>query len=104
MHYDDMKADLPAAMRRIADFLGMALDDAAWPDVVARCGFEHMRANADRIGAFDELFVGGGQAFFHKGTNGRWRDAPTRAELDAYARRAAELLPPDARAWLDRSA
>jgi aryl sulfotransferase len=103
MHYDDLKADLPAAMRRVADFLGIALDDAAWPGVVARCGFECMRADADRIGAFDELFVGGGRAFFHKGTNGRWRDVLTRAELDAYARRASELLPPDAHAWLDRS-
>jgi aryl sulfotransferase len=103
VHYDDMTADLDAAMRRVAGFLGIAVDETLWPDVVRRCTFEHMKRHPEEIARFDDLFVGGAAAFFFKGTNGRWRDVLTPDELAAYERRANELLPADARAWLDRA-
>ena len=39
-------------------------------------------------------------SFLYKGTNGRWRDVMTDAELAAYEARVAEMLPPDAATWL----
>ena len=101
VHYNDLKADLAGEMRRIADFLEIEVPAAKWPAVVERCTFEAMKANGDRVGSFWN-FEGGAQSFLFKGTNGRWRDVLTPAELDAYQKRAAELLPPDAIAWLER--
>jgi len=72
-----------------------------WPAAVERCTFDAMKARADEIGSFWN-FAGGAQSFLFKGTNGRWRDVLTPAELDAYRQRVAELLPPDAATWLER--
>jgi aryl sulfotransferase len=87
-------------MRQVADFLGIEIDEAQWPAVVERCTFESMRARADEIGPFAEVFQGGAESFLYKGTNDRWRDVLTASELAAYQQRAEEILPADARAWL----
>jgi len=102
VHYNDLKADLAAEMRRIAGFLEIAVSEATWPAVVERCTFEAMRARSAEIGMFDMAFEGGAESFLFKGTNGRWRDVLTAAELEAYAKRVSETLPPDAAAWLER--
>ena len=101
VHYNDLKADLAGEMRRIADFLAIRVPEARWPEVVERCTFESMRARAAEIGMFEIAFEGGAESFLFKGTNGRWRDVLTPDELDAYAKRVAELLPPDAATWLE---
>jgi len=102
VHFSDLKRDLGAEMRRIADFLGIAVPPATWPAVVARCTFEAMRARSAEIGMFELAFEGGAESFLFKGTNGRWRDVLTAAELTAYEKRVSETLPPAAAAWLER--
>jgi aryl sulfotransferase len=102
VHYNDLKADLGGEMRRIADFLEIELPAAQWPAAVERCTFESMRGRGAEIGQFELAFKGGAEGFLFKGTNGRWRDLLTPAELAAYERRVAELLPSDAVAWLAR--
>src|SRR5881409_553644 len=69
VHFNDLRADLDGEMRRIAAFLGVPIDPRLWPDQVARCTFEAMKRRADEIGRF-AFFVGGGENFLHKGTNG----------------------------------
>jgi aryl sulfotransferase len=101
VHYDDMKADLEGSMRRVAAFLEIEVDEAHWPRVIESCTFAAMKARHDEIGEF-KLFVGGGDTFLYKGTNDRWRDVLTDAELREFARAAAEQLPPEAAAWLNR--
>jgi aryl sulfotransferase len=100
VHFADLKADLAGEMRRIAEFLDITVPSEKWPAVVERCTFESMRARGDEIGAF-ALFEGGAKSFLFKGTNGRWRDVLTPDDLEAYAKRVAELLPADAAAWLE---
>jgi aryl sulfotransferase len=100
VHYDDLKADLEAQMRRIAEFLDIEVAATEWPKLVDRCTFESMKARADEIGGF-ESFVGGAESFLYKGTNGRWRDVLTPDELSAFAKVSAERLPPDAAAWIN---
>jgi hypothetical protein len=51
---------------------------------------------------FEIAFEGGAESIQLKGTNGRWREVLTPVELDAYEKRAAEQLPPDAANWLER--
>jgi aryl sulfotransferase len=101
VHHADLKADLAGEMRRVAAFLELEPPASLWPAVVERCTFEAMRARPAEIGTFWN-FEGGAESFLFKGTNGRWRDVLTQDELSAYARRVAEILPPDAAEWLER--
>jgi aryl sulfotransferase len=101
VHYNDLKKDLAGEMRRIAAFLGIEVPEASWPAVVERCTFESMQARGSEIGDFASKFVGGAKGFLFKGTNGRWRDVLTPQELESYAKRVAELLPPAGAAWLE---
>jgi aryl sulfotransferase len=96
LHFNDLKADLPGEVRRIAAFLGVALTDAQLADVVRESHIDRMREVAlqeqDLLAAF---FDGGAKRFFFKGTNGRWRDV-----LDAddpRALRGSEAARTDAR-------
>jgi aryl sulfotransferase len=99
VHFSDLKRDLAAEMRRIAAFLEIDILEARWPSVVERCTFDAMRARPDEIGSFWN-FEGGATSFLFKGTGGRWRDVLSNAELEAYARKTAEILPADAATWL----
>jgi aryl sulfotransferase len=102
VHFNDLKADLSGEMRRIAEFLAIDVPEAQWETVVARCTFDSMRENADKVAPFDMMFEGGAKGFLFKGTNGRWRDVLTEAELDRYQQRANELLPDAAVTWLEQ--
>ena len=104
LHYDELKEDLEREVRRVAAFLGVSIDEAQLPGILERCSFRWMKDNAAQIGDFGQLFVGGGDSFFYKGTNGRWRDVLTAEELERYDRRSRELLPRDLKEWLDRGA
>jgi aryl sulfotransferase len=101
VHYNDLKADLPGEMRRIAAFLGTPVPPAIWPGLIEAAGFEVMRRNGDTLmGSVAACFRGGGHRFFHKGTNGRWRGVFRDADLALYgAKLRAELSPACAR-WL----
>ena len=102
VHYNDMQADLEGEMRRVAAFLQIEVASEAWPAVVARCTFDSMRQRSEEIADFDRVFEGGAQTFLYKGTNERWRGILTDKELERHANRVAELLPPDAAAWLEK--
>jgi aryl sulfotransferase len=99
VHYTDLKADTEAEMRRIADFCEIAVDEGAWPDLLASVGFDAMRAEASDS-PMGIVFEGGADRFFFKGTNGRWRDVLTDDDLALYERGAA-ALDPALRHWLE---
>jgi aryl sulfotransferase len=100
VHYNDLKADLAGEMRRLAEYLEIEVPDAHWPEVVERCGLAQMRDHADND-QMEMVFEGGASAFFFQGTNGRWRDVLTDAQLQRYDRLVAEGLPDDAAQWLE---
>jgi aryl sulfotransferase len=101
VHYADLLADLEGEMRRIAEFLRIEVDETSWPSVVDRCLLDSMRAAAAASGTLDLGFVGGADAFFNKGTNGRWVGVLTDAQVDRYLRLVADGLPDDAAPWLE---
>jgi aryl sulfotransferase len=101
VHYNDLKAGLTNEMRRVAEFLEIDVPAALWPDTVQRCTFDHMRADAAKIGNFDRIVEGGAQSFLFKGTNDRWQGVLTEDELERYQVRVFELLPPEAAQWLE---
>jgi aryl sulfotransferase len=47
------------------------------------------------------VFHGGAGAFFFKGTNGRWRDVLTDADLELYEQAKRRVLTPDCARWLE---
>ena len=98
-HFNDMTADLDGEMRRVAQFIGIEIDEARWSEQVERCTFASMKRRSAEIGDFDRGFVGGAASFLYKGTNGRWQGELTAEELAAFDRRARELLAPDTFTW-----
>ncbi len=101
VHFADLKRDMEGGMRRIAQFLDIPVDEATWPAVVEYCSFDWMKQHATKSvplgGAFWDT---GAQVFINKGTNGRWADTLTAADVAEYEERALLELGPDCAAWL----
>ena len=101
VHFNNLKADLPGEMRRIAGFLGIEIDQARWPAMVEHCTFDYMKRTASvHSPILDLVFNGGGSTFFHKGTNGRWRDVLSAADVQKYEQIASAKLTPECAHWV----
>lgn len=100
VHYADLSADLAGEMRRIADHLGIDVADNDWPEVVARCSLDSMRAAAEAQGS-DLGFRGGAKSFFFQGRDGRWKEILTDAHVERYRALVAEGLSVEAADWLE---
>ena len=100
VHFARLKADLPGEICRIAAFLDIAIDAARLPAINEHCGIEHMRAQAAAFERLKHRFKGGGATFINKGTNERWRDVLSPAEIAKCDAIAAERLTPDCASWL----
>jgi len=105
LHFENLKKDMPGEIRRVADFLGIAVDEAKWPDILKHCSFDYMKANATATvplgGAF---WDGGAQTFINKGVNGRWREVLSAEENAAYEKRAVTELEGPCAQWLANGA
>jgi len=100
-HFEDLKRDLPGQIRRMAAFLEVPVAEARWDDITLHCSFDWMKQNASKAAPLGGAFWdGGGASFIHKGTNGRWRDVLTAAEVAEYEERALKELGPACARWL----
>jgi aryl sulfotransferase len=93
-------ADLPGEIRRIAGFLDIPITDSVIAALAPDVSLATLRRVAESHGSFTSL-KGGPQTFFFKGSNGRWKDLLSAEELALYGQTAANVLPPDCRAWLE---
>ena len=101
VHYNDLKADLPGEMKRIAKFLDITPPAALWPLLVEAATFEAMKRDGGTLMAqLKHLLVDGHENFFYKGTNSRWRGILTDADLALYDRKIAAQLSPSLIRWL----
>jgi aryl sulfotransferase len=102
VHFNDLKADREAEIRRIADFLGIEVPAETWPAIAEAAGFETMRAQGDEIlPQMQMTWDEGARRFLHKGTNERWRGVVAEADLADYAAVARERLTPGLARWLE---
>ncbi len=102
LHFNDLKADMPGTIRKIASFLDIPVDEAAYPEILEHCSFAYMKAHADAtVPMGGALWDGGAQVFVHKGENGRWRDVLSAEECAAYDQRALAELGPECAHWLE---
>lgn len=105
VHFNDMKRDLPGSIHEIAGFLGIEPDAKSFQKIVEHCSFDYMKANAETMAPLGGmLWEGGANTFINKGTNGRWKDALTPAEVRAYEQRALRELGDECAAWLAEGA
>lgn len=103
VHYADLKTNLASEVRLLADFLEIPLPESALPDILQATSFEAMRNSAERLNPnLTGLWKEGAKTFFFKGTNGRWKDVLSAEELALYEQKAAQVLTPDCRAWLEQ--
>jgi aryl sulfotransferase len=103
VHYNDLKRDVQAELRRIAAWLGEELTDAEVEKVTARASLDAMRDSAIRVGdPLTMIFKDGAKGFFYKGTNERWRGVLTDADLELYEAAKRRVLSPECAAWLER--
>lgn len=59
-----------------------------------------MKQAAAKSDLLDVIFDGGGNSFINKGTNGRWKDVMSAAEIARADYVAAQNLTPDCAHWL----
>ncbi|MBI2717291.1 MAG: sulfotransferase domain-containing protein [Rhizobiales bacterium] len=101
IHFNDLKADLPAMIRTIARFLEVTIDEARFAAIVEHCTFDYMKAHAERMAPRGgSSWKGGARTFINKGTNGRWRDTLSAEEVVAYEAKAVAELGEDCARWL----
>ena len=101
LHYDDLKADLPGEMRRLADRLGIEVPEDRWPQLVDAASLESMRSRADQMvpGAGRDQWHDPAR-FFNKGISGQWREVLDDDDVARYAERVRSLASPDLVEWL----
>jgi aryl sulfotransferase len=101
VHYNDLKSDLPGEMQRIADFLEIEVAPAVLGEFVEAAGFEAMSRDGDALMARAAAgWRDGSRTFFNKGTNGRWRDVVSEADLALYDAKVKAMLSPECALWV----
>jgi aryl sulfotransferase len=102
VHYADLLADLESEIRRVAAFLDIAVQAELLATIVRNCTFAEMKGKGEMYApGGGQPWTGGAQTFFHKGTNGRWRDILSAEELKLYDAAAKRELTPECRQWLE---
>ncbi|XOV89772.1 MAG: sulfotransferase domain-containing protein [Pseudomonadota bacterium] len=106
MHYNDMLGDIQGTLQDLFSFLGENPAPAHFQQIIDNTRFETVKAKAAESDAADDrkslVFQGGGERFFFKGTNGRWRDVLTEADLALYEAAKTRVLSPDCATWLEQ--
>ena len=93
VHFNDLRADLPGQMNKIASFLDIKIDNDNRDSIIEYCTFDWMKSHTDVTAPMGgAMWEGGGTTFINKGTNGRWRDILTRTEIEEYEYRAINEL------------
>lgn len=102
VHYADLKADLPGEVARISRFLEIDTPPDKLAELAAAARFDSMKKQGgDLLPALPFVFQGGHETFLNKGTNGRWKDVLTDADLARFDQLSAAKFTPSARAWIE---
>lgn len=101
VHFNELKADMPGEIRKLAAYLDIPINEDKWDDILRHCSFGYMKANATRSVPMGGIFwEGGAETFIHKGINGRWKDLLSNDEVARYEARAVEELGEECATWL----
>ncbi len=99
-HYADLQADLSGQLKRLADVLGIEVDEARVHELAAAASFAAMRDNAEMVAPNSDAHIWKSTSdFFHNGSNGQWRDVFDDEMTRRYEERAPALASPDLLQW-----
>jgi hypothetical protein len=102
VHYDDLLGDLNGQMQRLADLLGIAVDNDMWDQLVHAARFDQMRAQASRAIPTPGGILKDQSRFFRQGTSGEGRQVLSHDEVTRYRNRVNGMAPPELVTWLQR--
>ena len=98
-HYTDMWNDPDEEMRRVADILGVSVDERRWPEFVDAARLESMRAKADVASPEAEYDLWQSpERFFRAGGTRDWASLLTSEDIAHFEERLRELAG-DAAEW-----
>eukprot|EP00483_Globobulimina_turgida_P006800 UN06812 len=101
IHYNNLKEDLAASMREIAQFLELEIDENNFQTLIANCSIEAMRNKENPLGpGMNGLFTPP-KKFFNKGVNNRWTGVLTEDDIQNYRDLARVYLDDDGIHWLE---
>ena len=102
-HYADMTRDLPGQIDRLIGIMGVEIASDVRAAIAEATTFGTMRKAMEvsdrRFGEttpFHDL-----ANFYESGSSAKWEGRLTAEDMEAYATRIAELLPPEEVAWLE---
>jgi aryl sulfotransferase len=98
VHHATLKRDLEGQARRIAAFLGIRPDRAAWARILEHCSFGWMSAHTDTLVSADAFKAP--SAFMNRGVNGRWLQVLSAEEIALCDQIALEELGSECAGWL----
>ncbi|WP_323766957.1 sulfotransferase domain-containing protein [Antarctobacter sp.] len=102
LHYADMIRDLPSAVSRIANHVGIDLPEALTSAITHAATFDSMKANAHRFTpSAGQEFWRSDAEFFNTATSNKWEGKLTPDDLAAYDARLAAALSAEDRRWLE---
>jgi hypothetical protein len=102
MHYADMTRDRDGEMRRLSKALGIPVNEAVWPKLVAAAGFQAMKDHASDVAPGAHLGEWAKDSdFFRKARNAEWRTALNAENQALYEKVSTEKLEPDLKKWLE---
>jgi aryl sulfotransferase len=106
VHYEDLSADLPGEMRRLAGCFDITVPEDKWPSLIQAATFKQMQAAANQLQPMQNVPARNVSkehtAFFRRGSSGEGRALLTGAEAGRYYARAAQVAPQDLLGWLHR--
>jgi aryl sulfotransferase len=85
VHFNNLLGNLRSEIESIADFLEIEVDHETVNTITQATTFASMKENSQQL-------LGKGQWMIHKGTNGRWKEILTNADLVLYERAKAKAI------------
>jgi aryl sulfotransferase len=100
-HYADMQRDLVAEMRRVADVIGVEIDEPTLSQLAEAAGFSNMKAKSEKfVPGGSEGFWKNPSDFLNKGKNGQYKGELSEEALAQFDARLVELAGEEKAAWL----
>lgn len=86
VHFEEMRRDLGAVVRRVAEFLDVApLNEQETAEIVRKCGFDYMQRHKDHFEMHPPHILATDAELFVRGTADRHRDVPAEARARVAA-------------------
>lgn len=90
LNYEEIVADLPAAVRKVARFSGIGLSEAELPRIVERCGLAFMKLHEEKLDSRFQDVRPGLEGFIRRGESTEGRELSDR-HRELLDRKLSEL-------------